>query len=82
MTLLDQGANTDGAMSLSIATALEPLVPDIAHRIESYGQGDVDDYLRMLRGAAVLLLQEWPRHGHPPTPDAFSDKVEAVQAES
>ena len=58
LTLLDQSASTEGAMSLSIATALKPLVPDVSRRIESYNQsGDADDYLRMLRGAVVLLVQ-------------------------
>ncbi|UUO02566.1 hypothetical protein M4D79_03720 [Mycolicibacterium novocastrense] len=34
LTLLDKGA-TAGGLGLSIATAIKPLVPDIAQRIES-----------------------------------------------
>jgi hypothetical protein len=77
LTLLDEGASTEGSLSLSIATALKPLVPDVADRIASYPKsGDVDDYVRMLRGAAVVLLQEWQPDGPPPAPDTISSAVE------
>ena len=80
LTLLDKSASTDGRLGLSIATALKPLVPDVAGRIESYGtSGDVDDYVRMLRGAAVLLLQQWRPDEQPPAPDSMSNMVEAIE---
>ena len=61
LTLLDQSASTEASMGLSIATAIKPIVPEVAGRIESYSAGDVDEYVRMLRGAVVLLL----RSGNP-----------------
>lgn len=81
LTLLDKSASTDGAMSLSIATAVKPLAPEVADRLASYKQGDADDYLRMLRGATVLLLQKWQPDGQPPTPDSISTAVETIEAE-
>ena len=83
LTLLDKSASTEGRLGLSIATALKPLVPDVAERIESYGQsGDVDDYVRMLRGAAVLLLQEWGADEPPPAADSISNKIETLEDEA
>lgn len=58
LTLLDQSASTEAAMTLSIATAVKPLVPDVARRLESYKDSDADEYVRMLRGAVVQLLQD------------------------
>ncbi|BBY94051.1 hypothetical protein MGALJ_37200 [Mycobacterium gallinarum] len=83
LTLLDQSASTEASMGLSVATALDPLVPNVARRIESYkASGDVDDYLRMLRGAAVLLLQEWQSQGQPPPPDSIVNLVDKVERDS
>jgi hypothetical protein len=83
LTLLDQSASTEASMGLSVATALDSIVPDVARRIESYKQSDnVDDYLRMLRGAAVLLLQEWRPEGQPPAPDSITNLVDKVERES
>jgi hypothetical protein len=82
LTLLDQSASTEASMGLSIATAIQPIVPEVAGRIESYGAGDVDEYVRMLRGAAVLLLQQWESDGQPPAPDDVADRVAALEAES
>jgi hypothetical protein len=83
LTLLDESASTEGGLSLSIATALKPLVPDVADRIASYNKsGDTDNYVRMLRGAAVLLLQKWQPEEQPPAPDSISSLVDAVEAES
>ena len=83
LTLLDQSASTEASMGLSVATALDSIVPDVARRIESYkGSANVDDYLRMLRGAAVLLLQEWRPEGEPPEPDGVANLVDTVERES
>jgi hypothetical protein len=80
LTLLDEGAGTEGSLGLSIATSLKPLAPDVANRIESYKKSDdVDDYVRMLRGAAVLLLQQWD--SQPPAPEAITSAVEGLEAE-
>lgn len=82
LTLLDKSASTEGRLGLSIATALKPLVPEVAERIDSYGTShDVDDYVRMLRGAAVLLLQEWRADEQPPAPESISSMVETVEAD-
>ncbi|HET6731373.1 hypothetical protein [Mycobacterium sp.] len=82
LTLLDKSSSTEGRLGLSIATALKPLVPDVAGRIESCrSSGDVDEYVRMLRGAAVLLLQAWRPDEQPPTPESMSTMVETVEAD-
>jgi len=82
LTLLDKSASIEGLLGLSIATALKPLVPDVATRIESYKQsGDVDEYVRILRGAVVLLLQEWKEGEQPPAPENMSKCIEHVEAE-
>ncbi|MGX9788222.1 hypothetical protein [Mycobacterium sp. MMS18-G62] len=82
LTLLDQSASAEGRLGLSIATALEPSVPDIARRIKEYkDSGDVDEYVRMLRGAVVLLLQKWGKDERPPTPDSISDSIETVEGD-
>jgi hypothetical protein len=82
LTLLDKSASTEGRLGLSIATALKPVVPDVAARIESYKQsGDVDEYVRILRGAVVLLLQEWHDDEHRPAPENISKSIEVVEAE-
>jgi hypothetical protein len=82
LTVLDESASTEARLSLRIATALEPLVPDVAGRIESYKQpDDVDEYVRMLRGAAVLLLQKWQPDEQPPAPESISDMVEAIEGD-
>ena len=83
LTLLDESASTEGGLSLSIATALKPLVPDVADRIASYNKsGDTDNYVRMLRGAAVLLLQKWQPEEQPPAPDSVANLIDEVEAES
>jgi hypothetical protein len=82
LTLLDQSASTEATMGLSIATAVKPIVPEVAGRIESYNAGDVDEYVRMLRGAAVLLLQEWRPDGDPPEPEEVANLVGALEVES
>lgn len=82
LSLLDQSASTEASMGLSIATAVKPIVPEVAGRLESYGAGDVDEYVRMLRGAVVLLLQQWQADGEPPSADAVADRVAALEAES
>jgi hypothetical protein len=82
LNLLDQSASTEGGLGLSIATAIKPLVPEVADRIESYKDSDVDEYVRMLRGGAVLLLQQWQPDGEPPKPADISHSVEALEAES
>jgi hypothetical protein len=82
LALLDKSSSTEGRLSLSIATALEPLVPDVAARIDSYKQSDdVDEYVRMLRGAAVMLLQEWQPENEPPAADRISSMIESIEAD-
>jgi hypothetical protein len=81
LTLLDEGSSTEGRLSLSIATALEPLVPDVAARIESYSSGDANEYVRILRGAVVLLLQQWQPEKEPPAPDSMAEMIEAIEAD-
>ncbi|OBI84563.1 hypothetical protein [Mycobacterium sp. E740] len=83
LTILDQGAGTEGKLGLSIATAIKPLVPEVARRIDSYSKtDDVDDYVRMLRGAAVLLLQRWQGDGEPPSPESVAAAVETMEADA
>ncbi len=81
LTLLDKSASTEGGLGgLSIATAVKPLAPEVAARIESYKQSDVDDYIRMLRGAVVLLLQQWQPEDQPPPPESIATAVETIEA--
>lgn len=82
LTLLDESASTEGGLGLSIATAIRPLVPDIAQRIDSYKKSNVDDYVRMLRGAAVLLLQEWQPEDQPPSPESVSAAIQKLEADA
>lgn len=83
LTILDQSAGTEGNLALSIATALKPLVPGVAQRVESYHKtDDVDDYVRILRGGVVLLLQRWPADGESPSPDSVTAAVESVEADA
>jgi hypothetical protein len=80
LTLLDESASTEGRLGLSIATALKPLVPGVAERIDSYGKsGDVDEYVRMLRGGVVLLLQKWVPDEQPPTPESVSNTIRTIE---
>jgi hypothetical protein len=81
LTLLDESASTEGGLGLSIATAVKPLVPDVARRIDSYKSDDVDDYVRMLRGAAVLLLQQWQPESQPPPPETIAKAVANLEAD-
>jgi hypothetical protein len=58
------------------------VVPAVAGRIESYNKsGDTDEYVRMLRGVAVLLLQEWQPEEQPTAPGSISNPVDAVEAQ-
>ncbi|ULE35227.1 hypothetical protein [Mycobacterium sp. IDR2000157661] len=83
LTILDQGAGTEGNLALSIATALNPTVPGISERLQSYNKtGDVDDYVRILRGGVVLLLQRWESGGEPPSPDSISTAVASVESDA
>lgn len=80
LALLDKSASTGGNLGLSIATAVKPFAPDVASRIESYKQSDVDDYVRMLRGATVMLLQRWQPEDQPPPPDSIAAEVADLEA--
>ena len=81
LTLLDESASREGDLSLSIATALKPSAPDLAGRIQSYKRSsDVDEYVRMLRSAAVLLLQQWHPQNEPPSPDSISNMIGAIES--
>ncbi|OBF92781.1 hypothetical protein A5790_13140 [Mycobacterium sp. 852002-51152_SCH6134967] len=82
LALLDKNTSIEGGRGLSIATAIKPLVPDISQRIESYKQSDVDDYVRILRGAAVLLLQRWQPEDQPPTPESVSAAIQTIEADA
>jgi hypothetical protein len=64
--LLDQQPAEDSGLSL--ASALAKLTPGIAERLQSLSGGDVEEYVRMLRAAATLVLQQWKPDG--PSPDA------------
>ena len=43
---------------------------------------DVDNYVRMLRGAAVLLLQEWRPEDQPPSPESVSAAIQNLEADA
>jgi hypothetical protein len=80
LTLLDAQASADGG--LSVATALEPLTPDIAARVKSLNDHkSAAEYMRVLRGAAILVLQEWKPGGDAPTPDHVYELVRNTASE-
>ena len=79
LTLLDEQASADGG--LSVATALEPLTPDIAARVKSLNDQKAAEYMRVLRGAAILLLQEWKPDDDAPTPDHVYELVRNTASE-
>ncbi|UXA18174.1 hypothetical protein [Mycobacterium sp. SMC-4] len=57
VTLLAQTPAIGGATS--IATALRPLLPDVAKRLDTMSAGEVSEYLRILKGAVTTTLQSW-----------------------
>jgi hypothetical protein len=56
-TLLAQAPAADSGAS--IATALKPVLPEMAARIDALSAKDVTDYLRVLKGAVTNILQSW-----------------------
>ncbi|MGE2835450.1 hypothetical protein [Mycobacterium sp. SMC-4] len=78
VTLLAQAPATGNGSST--ATALEPLLPEVAKRLGTLSGTSVTDYLRVLQGAATTSLQSW-KDAAAPGPDiaqihAFIDTVE------
>ncbi|MEZ0339191.1 hypothetical protein ACAG25_04315 [Mycobacterium sp. pV006] len=57
VTLLAQAPATGNGTST--ATALEPLMPEVARRLGPLSGTDVPDYLRVLQGAVTTTLQSW-----------------------
>jgi hypothetical protein len=71
-TLLAQAPAADSGTS--IATALEPVLPEVSKRLKSLSADDVTDYLRVLRGAATTTLQSWK------DPDAPGPGIERINS--
>lgn len=57
VTLLAQAPATGSGTST--ATALEPLLPETAKRLDALSAAEVTDYLRILQGAATTTVQSW-----------------------
>jgi hypothetical protein len=53
------GASPSEGSGLSVAVALEPIVPAIGDRLKNSSSGDTTEYLRILRGAASHVLTRW-----------------------
>lgn len=57
VTLLAQAPATDSGTS--VATALKPVLPQAAERLDTLSATEVTEYLRVLQGAATTTLQSW-----------------------
>jgi hypothetical protein len=79
VTLLAQAPASDSGTS--IATALKPMLPEVAARLGSLSPDQVTEYLRVLSGAGTVTLQSWTdRDGPAPGLErinAFIDEVES-----
>jgi hypothetical protein len=79
LSLLDDSASTEGRLGLSIATAIKPLAPDVARRIESYNARDADEYVRMLLRRCGATASKWRPDSQPPTPDSISTEIGTIK---
>ena len=78
VTLLAQAPAAD--RGASIATALKPVLPEAAKRLEGLSADDVTDYLRVLRGAATMALQSWKDADAPgPGIDEIGSFIDTVE---
>ena len=57
VSLLNRAPATDSGKS--IATALKPVLPEVAARLDTLSADEVTEYLRVLRGAGTVTLQSW-----------------------
>jgi hypothetical protein len=78
LQILDQQPATDRS-GLSVASALMPIVPGISARLSDLSGDEVDDYLRVLRGAATFVLQLWTTNGRAPRYASVKTAVEAIE---
>jgi hypothetical protein len=71
------GAGPSEGSGLSVAVALEPIVPSIGDRLKNSSAKDTTEYLRLLRGAANHVVSLW----EDPTADApaFSEVEQFVK---
>ena len=53
------GAGPSEGSGLSVAVALEPIVPALGDRLKKSGSRDTTEYLRLLRGAANHVVSLW-----------------------
>jgi hypothetical protein len=53
------GAGPSEGSGLSVAVALEPIVPAVGDRLKNSGSSDTTEYLRLLRGAASHVVSLW-----------------------
>jgi hypothetical protein len=80
MTVLDESLSA--AEPLSIATPLEPLVGNIAARINSYTSADdIDDYLIILRGTIGNVLERWKLDGERPDFETVAATIENIEGD-
>ena len=84
MALLPAISSIELVMIPSIATALEPFVPDIATRVKSYTTAcDAEWYLAILRGATMAVLTLWKTpHEEGPDPDVISAMIENIEGDN
>ncbi len=78
VTLLDERPSTDSG-GMSVAAAIKPIAPVIAERVQSLSGGAVDEYLRIVKGAAVYVLASWKAAGAPPDPDDVYQAVRNIE---
>lgn len=63
VTLLSQAPAADSGAS--IATALKPVLPEVAERLNGLSADKVTEYLRVLQGAGTITLQSWKDQAGP-----------------
>lgn len=75
--ILEQRPVNDGN-GLTAASALTPVVPGISRRLVELGGDQVADYVRVLRSAAVFVLQAWNQDAQPPSHAAIMTAIQAL----
>ena len=76
--LLYERPSTDSG-GMSVAAAIKPTAPVIAQRVQSLSGGAVDEYLRIVKGAAVYVLASWKAAAAPPDPDDVYQAVRNIE---
>jgi hypothetical protein len=61
-----------------LASEVIAIAPEIAQRLKALSGQQLNDYVRVMKGAAVLVLQMWTSSDKAPPPAAIVTGVEAL----